>query len=43
MGPVVKGSIAPVFEAESYDGRRIRLERYTAHQHVLLVFLRGFG
>lgn len=39
---LVSGSVAPAFEAETYDGRRIRLDRYAGHQNVLLVFLRGF-
>lgn len=38
---LVEGALAPLFEAESVDGRYVRLERYLGYSHVLLVFLAG--
>jgi hypothetical protein len=34
--------IAPDFEAETVDGDRLRLAELLHHQHVILVFNRGF-
>lgn len=41
MGELVEGSLAPLFEAESVDGRYVQLERHLGYRHVLLVFLGG--
>lgn len=38
MGELVEGALAPLFEAESVDGRYVRLERHLGYCHVLLVF-----
>ena len=43
MTQLVSGALAPVFTAESFDGRRIDLGHYLTHSHVLLLFLRGFA
>lgn len=40
---LLPGYTAPAFEAEAYDGRRIRLGDFKGRRNVLLVFLRGFA
>ncbi len=40
---LVAGMAAPVFEAISYDGRKISLSALRRQGPVMLVFLRGFG
>lgn len=41
VSPIVERTLAPAFHCESYDGRRISLERYQKHHNVLLVLMRG--
>lgn len=41
MGELVEGCLAPLFEAESVDGRYVQLESHLGYRHVLLVFLGG--
>jgi|GEM_PF-4660137 len=41
--PIIVRALAPAFQGESYDGRKISLERYSKHYNVLLVLLRGLA
>lgn len=41
MPELIEGALAPLFEAESVDGRYVRLERHLGYCHILLVFLSG--
>lgn len=40
---VHEGMPAPAFDAETCDGRRVRLGDFKGRRSVLLVFLRGFA
>ena len=39
---ITPGELAPDFEAEDVQGRRVRLSDYRGNKPVVLAFLRGF-
>lgn len=41
MAELVEGALAPLFDAQSVDGRPVGLEGYLGRSHLLLVFLWG--
>ena len=43
MAPIAERALAPVFQGESYDGRKVDLAEYRGRRNVLLVLMRGLG